>query len=237
MQLTVRDAARFLRVSERTIYRWIREGSIPAYKVQEQYRFNRVELLEWATHQRIPVAPEIFHEAEQSEPLPSVAEALEAGGIHYRVSGRDKESVIRSVVALLHLPDEVDREFVFAVFMARESLGSTGVGEGIAIPHVRNPVVLHVNRPQMALCFLENPVDFGALDRKPVFAVFALLTPTVRAHLQLLSRVAFLLKEDRFRKVLERQGSREEIFRVVRELESALPADKGDPKKAREASL
>jgi PTS system nitrogen regulatory IIA component len=236
MQLTVRDAARFLRVSERTIYRWIREGSIPTYKVQEQYRFNRVELLEWATRERIAVAPEIFHEAEQSEPLPSLAEALEAGGIHYRVSGNDKDSVIRSVVELLRLPDEVDRDFVYAVFMARESLGSTGVGDGIAIPHVRNPVILHVSRPQMALCFLETPVDFGALDGKPVFALFALLTPTVRAHLQLLSRVAFLLKEDEFRKVLQRQGSREEIFRVVRDLEGALRAGKPDPGMAREGS-
>jgi PTS system nitrogen regulatory IIA component len=236
MQLTVRDAARFLRVSERTIYRWIREGSIPTYKIQEQYRFNRVELLEWATRQRIAVAPEIFHETEQTEPLPSLSEALEAGGIHYRVSGDDKESVIRSVVTLLRLPDEVDKEFVHAVFMARESLGSTGVGDGIAIPHVRNPVVLHVSRPQMALCFLEKPVDFGALDGKPVFALFALLTPTVRAHLQLLSRVAFLLKEDEFRNVLKRQGSREEILRVVRDLESRLAAGKPDPGLARESS-
>ena len=49
MQLTVRDVARLLNVSEKTIYRWIKEASIPAYRVNEQYRFNRAELLEWAT--------------------------------------------------------------------------------------------------------------------------------------------------------------------------------------------
>jgi len=49
MQLTVRDAAKLLAVSEKTIYRWINQGSLPAYRVNEQYRFNRAELLEWAT--------------------------------------------------------------------------------------------------------------------------------------------------------------------------------------------
>src|SRR5262249_15837893 len=116
MQLTVRDAARFLRVPERTIYRWIREGSIPPHRGQEQYRFEGVELLEWARRQKIAVAPEIFHEAEPSETVPSVAEAIEEGGVHPGLAGADKESVIRSVVAVLRLPDETERESVYSAF-------------------------------------------------------------------------------------------------------------------------
>ena len=59
MQLTVRDATRLLTVSEKTIYRWINQGSLPAYRVNEQYRFNRAELLEWATAHKINVSVEI----------------------------------------------------------------------------------------------------------------------------------------------------------------------------------
>src|SRR5438034_985186 len=62
----------------------------------------------------------------------------------------------------------------------REALQSTGVGDGIAIPHVRNPIVLHVSRPMITLCFLERPIDFGALDGKPVHVLFSLISPTVR---------------------------------------------------------
>lgn len=222
MQLTVRDAARLLQVSERTIYRWIGDGAIPSYRIQDQHRFNRVELLEWATSRRIPVAPEIFDEPAQEQAIPSLSEALERGGIHYRVSGKDRESVLRSVVALLHLPEEVDREFLYSVFMARERLGSTGVGDGIAIPHVRSPVVLHVTRPEVSLCLLDQPVDFGAIDGKPVSILFALVCPTVRAHLQLLSRLAFLLRNDALRSVLKRQGSRDEIVAAFRAAESEL---------------
>src|SRR5262249_53307345 len=110
MQLTVRDAARLLNVSEKTVYRWINLGSLRAYRVNEQYRFNRAELLEWATSRKINVSVEIFHEPESNAaPLPGVVAALEAGGIFYRLGGGDKESVLRGVVETMRLPDEVDR--------------------------------------------------------------------------------------------------------------------------------
>src|SRR6266850_4627523 len=190
MKLTVRDAAQILNVSEKTIYRWIKQGVIPAYQISDQDRFNRAELLEWATSRRINVSPEIFAEPNGGEvPPPSLSEALRAGGVHYRVEGTDKASVLHAVVDMIKLPEEVDREFLYQVLLAREALGSTGLGEGIAIPHVRNPIVLHLSRPLVTLCFLERPVDFGAIDGQPVTTLFTLISPTVRAHLHLLSRL------------------------------------------------
>ena len=61
-------------------------------------------------------------------------------------------------VELMPLPEKVDRQFLLQVLVARESLGSTAVGKGIALPHVRNPVVMHIDRPMITLCFLENAV-------------------------------------------------------------------------------
>ncbi len=182
MQLAVRDAAGILNVSEKTIYRWIKEGKLPAYRIAEQYRFNRAELLEWATARRINVSPEIFQEPEAaSGRLPTLAEAVQAGGIYYRIGGTDKESVLQSVVDVMRLPESVDRQFLLQVLLARESLGSTGIGDGIAIPHVRNPIVLHIPTPMITLCFLDNAIDFGALDRQPVSVLFTMISPTIRA--------------------------------------------------------
>lgn len=213
MKLLVKDAARLLDVSEKTIYRWIKQGSIPAYKLNEQYRFNRAELLEWATSRRIPISPEIFREEEsEASSLPDFTEALRAGGIHYRIGGADKATVLHHVVETLRLPPEVDREFLFEVLLAREALGSTAIGDGIAIPHVRNPVILHLERPMIMLCFLEHPVDFGALDEKPVDTLFTLISPTVRAHLHLLSRLSFALRDPDFKAAVLGQPTREEIL-------------------------
>jgi PTS system nitrogen regulatory IIA component len=229
MKLLVKDAARLLEVSEKTIYRWIKQGSIPAYRLNEQYRFNRAELLEWATARRIAVSPEIFREAEsEAASLPHFAEALRAGGIHYRIGGTDKASVLHHVVETMRLPEEVDREFLFEVLLAREALGSTAIGDRIAIPHVRNPVILHLERPMINLCFLERPVDFGALDGQPVDTLFTLISPTVRAHLHLLSRLSFALRDRPFKEAILSQAPREELLAAAERAERspgpALPA-------------
>jgi nitrogen PTS system EIIA component len=223
MKLTVRDAAHLLSVSEKTIYRWIKQGVLPAYQISDQYRFNRAELLEWATSRKINVSPEIFSEPEGGDtPPPSLIDALKAGGIHYRIAGATKGYVLRSVVDTMQLPEEVDREFLYQVLLAREALGSTGVGDGIAIPHVRNPIVLHLSRPMVTLCFLETPIDFGALDGKPVTTLFTLISPTVRAHLHLLSRLGFALHDAAFKDAVLRQSGREEILAALGQVEKAL---------------
>lgn len=223
MKLLVKDAARLLSVSEKTIYRWIKQGSIPAYRLNEQYRFNRAELLEWATARRIPMSPEIFREEDsESESLPHLTGALQAGGIHYRIGGKDRNEVLHNIVDAMRLPPEVDREFLFEVLLAREALGSTAIGEGIALPHVRNPVILHLQKPMITACFLEHPVDFGALDGQPVHALFTLTSPTVRAHLHLLSRLAYALRDPRFKEGVVRQASRDELMAAAEACERRL---------------
>ncbi len=223
MQLSVRDVSDLLEVSEKTVYRWINERSLPGYRLSGQYRFNRAELLEWATSNKVNVSPKIFQETEQQAgPLPDLGDALQAGGIFYRLSGADKNSALRSVVEILRLPEEVDREFLFQVLLAREALESTAIGEGIAVPHVRNPIVLHVAKPMITLCFLETPVDFAALDGQPVHALFTLISPTVRAHLHLLSRLAFSLRDKGLKTAIATQANREDILSAVRRISHRL---------------
>jgi PTS system nitrogen regulatory IIA component len=223
MQLTVRDVAGLLNVSEKTVYRWIEEQKLPGYRMSGQYRFNRAELLEWATANRINVSPRIFEEPESgSAPPPELSGALATGGVFYRLAGKDKPAVLRSVVEVLRLPDKVDREFLLQVLLAREALESTAIGDGIAIPHVRNPIVLHVSQPIVTLCFLEAPVDFGALDGQPVHALFTLISPTVKAHLHLLSRLAFALRNPEFKALIVRQAGRDEILASARRISNSL---------------
>jgi PTS system nitrogen regulatory IIA component len=223
MNLSVRDTAALLKVSEKTIYRWIKQQSIPAYRVQDQYRFNRAEILEWATSRRLNVSSEIFDEPETAgQALPSLVEALEAGGVHYRVSGFDKASALHEVVQLQRLPEEVDREFLLRVLLAREGIASTAIGDGIAVPHVRNPVVLHIDRPTISLCFLDQPIEYGALDGKLVHTLFMIISPTTRAHLHLLAKLSFVLRDAQLRQAMQTQDSRQGILAQVRRAEESL---------------
>lgn len=215
MNLSVRDTAGLLRVSEKTIYRWIKLQAIPAYRVQDQYRFNRAEILEWATSRRLNVSSEIFAEPEaEGQPIPSLHDVLEAGGVYYRVSGSDKESVLSEVVELLRLPEEVDRGFLLRVLLC-EAIASTAIGDQMAIPHVRNPVVLHIARPSLALCFLEQAIEYGALDGKPVKTLLTIISPTTRAHLHLMSKLSFVLRNPEVRQAIQREAVRQEILQRI----------------------
>jgi PTS system nitrogen regulatory IIA component len=190
--------------------------------VNDQLRFNRAEVLEWATAEGIPVSVELFPApAEERAKLPTLAEALAAGEILYDVPGDDKAAALRAVVSRLRLPPGVDREFLFQMLLARENLGSTAVGDGVAIPHVRNPVVLHVPS-SIALCFLARPIDFDALDGKPVGTLFFLFSPTIRAHLHLLSRLGAALHDPGLRGALARRADPAKILAEVRRAEAAL---------------
>lgn len=197
MQLDLREASRLLNLPEKTVQRWVRQGKLPATRINEQLRFNRAELLQWATEQQLPVSPELFQD-EDAAPAVSLAGALSSGGIHVEVPAADKPAALEAVVARMPLAEEVDRPFLLQLLLARESLASTGVGGGIAVPHVRNPIVMHVPRAMITLCFLERPIEFGALDGKPVQTLFTIVSPTIRAHLDLLGRLTFGLRQPAF---------------------------------------
>jgi PTS system nitrogen regulatory IIA component len=225
MRLRVRDVCQLFRVSESRLTRWIKQRGLPAQFVGGQYRFHRAELLEWATANQIDLSLEAFDDFQAEEdPVPGLAQSLEAGGIFHQVPDTNKDRALRALVQLLPLPEGIDRELLLRLFLAREASASTAIGEGIALPHVRNPMVLAVDCPAVTLCFLERPVDFGALDGKPVYVLFSLICPTMRSHLQLLARISHALHDRRFKAVVTRQAAADEILAEARRVDAALAA-------------
>ncbi|MBI3466650.1 MAG: PTS sugar transporter subunit IIA [Planctomycetes bacterium] len=225
MQLSIRDLTKLLNAAESTISRWIKQRGLPAQHVGGQYRVNRAELLEWATANSVKVSLELFnHLEEDAETVPTLSGALEVGGIHYQLQDTNKDGALRALVQILPVPVGVDRDLLLRLFLAREASASTAIGDGIAIPHVRNPIVLHVTQPSVTLAFLSKPVDFGALDGKPVGILFSIISPTNRSHLQLLSRLSFALYDAKLRETVVRQAPREEIMRQVQRVEAGMNA-------------
>ena len=223
MELSTREAARLLNVTENTLYRWIRDGKLPAHRLHDHYRFNRVELQEWAASHQHRVSPELYAPSGSAAELPSLRAALERGGIYYDVAGKSREEVLSSVTGLPRIPAGVDRALLYQLLVCREALASTAVGAGIAIPHPRDPVVVHVDEPVVLLCFLAQPVDFGAFDGEPVRMLFTLLSPTVSAHLQMLSKLSFALHDETLRDLLQHHAPEAELLERLAGLEGSAP--------------
>lgn len=221
MQLTVRQAAAYFGVDDQTIRRWIADRDLPVHRAHERLHLNAIEVWEWAIEHGVPVSRRLLEDARRTpEHAPPLSELLERGGIHrdFGAAG-DKAGVLAGVVAQLPLPPEVDRQFLLTVLEAREAMGSTGIGDGIAIPHVRNPILLHVKRPFVSLFLLDRPVDFEAIDRKPVHALFVVVAPSVPLHLQVLARLGHTLRDPTLRRLLADRAPADRILGRIRELE------------------
>lgn len=223
MQLTARDVARLFSVTESTIEQWVRKRGLPARKILSQYRFNPVDLLEWATEHQAEVDHSLFSQKELSEAdARGLSEALENGGIFHELGGHDREGALSAFVNKLRLPNETDRGLLLELLKSRELCGSTAIGDGIAVPHVRNPIVLHVSAPMVALGYLSQPVDFAAPDGKPVSVLFTLICPTVRCHLRMLTRLSSALRDPQFQAAVQRHAPDAEILKEARRLDSAI---------------
>jgi PTS system nitrogen regulatory IIA component len=226
VQLTVRDAAKLLGVTERQLYGFIDGGEIPFFRINDQYRFNQTELLEWAMTRRLSLSNAFFATEESARlPGPRLARALGAGGVFHDVPGSDRDSVLREVVARIPLATDEDRELIFGILIAREACGSTGVGDGIAIPHVRSPVVSGTSSGSITLCTLRQPVQFGAADQQPVHTLFSIVSPTIETHLQLLGRLATALHDAGFRDAVLGRALFPEIISQAERLDRAAAAE------------
>jgi PTS system nitrogen regulatory IIA component len=136
------------------------------------------------------------------------------------VPGSSKKKVLEKIAELIgqQVPDQ-DQQDVYEALLAREKLGSTGFGNGIAIPHCR---LKGCTAPISALLHLEHPIDFDAIDGAPVDLLFVLLVPEAAtdAHLELLRQIASMLDRKEVRDNLRKASSSEALYQVVLDAQS-----------------
>ncbi len=211
MKITIGEAAALLGADAERVQNWIEDAELPAQKVRGEYRINRTDLLEWATEHDVGIAPRAF---PADRTTPSLAAALRAGGVHENVPGADLASVLRYVVARLPLADDSDRDTLLHILLGRGALGLTDVGDGIAIPQVRTPIVLAPSIAVLSLWYLQPPLEYSSF--------FLLISPSVHVHLAMLAKLAFALKSDDFRDAVKRRAKEDEVVRLAIAMEDGL---------------
>ena len=144
-----------------------------------------------------------------------IADILDPACICLNMEVKDKASALNQMVDLLALNGKVhDRVTLATVILDRERLMSTGIGNGVALPHGKTNVV---DRSMAALATLQTPIDFDALDDKPV-SIILLLVGTegnVGVHLRLLSRISRMVGSEQFRTSLLNAKTVENVIALL----------------------
>ena len=239
MDLKIKDVAELLSVSETTIRRWLVGGQIPAYRLNHQYRFSRLEIENWMMSCKLKkeegfstVGKEskenISEEGSFELPLAkagtqqfSLFRALHKGDVLTHVPGNSKEEIIRVGAKAASIKLGLDANVVAEFLLDRERLMSTALNHGVAIPHPREFIVKGQADMVIAL-FPENPIDFGALDGEPVHSLFFLFSSQDKRHLHLLAKVAHLSADLEAVELLRSHPEKETLMSFIRSWESAI---------------
>ena len=147
--------------------------------------------------------------------MQSLAELLTPGRTLCKAPGASKKRVFDTLASVI-ADDQIslNQHDVFTQLIAREKLGSTGLGQGIAIPHCR---IANCTHPIGTLMTLEAAVDYDTLDNEPVDMLFALLVPeeAQQQHLDILAAIARRFSQKGFCAALRAASSNEELHRVA----------------------
>jgi PTS system nitrogen regulatory IIA component len=140
------------------------------------------------------------------------------------VHATSKKRLLETLARLLNEDGSPERERqIYDSLCARERLGSTGLGQGVAIPHGRTAAVDSANA---ALVRLAEPIDFNAVDRQPVDLLFALVVPEhfTDQHLILLSQLAEMLSDQDFCRELRSQTEPDQLLALLQDWQLSKPA-------------
>jgi PTS system nitrogen regulatory IIA component len=148
-----------------------------------------------------------------------LVELLNRGGVFYGIGGGSPQEALTNFFERISVPPSLDKKLLLDAVLEREALMPTAVGNGIALPHPRNPLISNAEDQFVSVGFLESNVHWKALDGKPVHTAILIVSASAKLHLHILSRINFFCQQESFRKLLKIRSSREEICKAIEEAE------------------
>ena len=207
--LTIEEVARYLRVSERTVYDWAQKGEIPSGKIGTVWRFKKSEIERWV-NERLS--------SNRSVSVFSVVQIqniLSPDRILFLNYSKKRDALVALAENLAGAPQIKSRQELVAEILRREELMSTAIGRGIAIPHVRlssvTDLVVSVGVSQVDI------IDFQSLDDVPVRLLF-MIAAAYNQHayyLQTLSFFSSKLKNNDLRASLTAAKTPQEVYSLL----------------------
>jgi PTS system nitrogen regulatory IIA component len=180
--LTIEEVAKYLRVSERTVYEWTQRGELPAGKIGTVWRFKKVEIEKWVNN-RLSV-----HKTVSNMGAIQVESILSPERILFLDYASKRDALLAMAENLADAPQVKNRQELAEEILRREELMSTAIGRGIAIPHVRlasvTDLVVSVGISKTDI------VDFQPLDDEPVRLLF-MIAAAYNQHAYYLQTLSF----------------------------------------------
>jgi len=221
--LTAKQVGEYLQLSQRSIYRLLERGDLPATKIGGQWRFRKAAIDEWIDLHMGRLAPEDLRQLSDRHDSVRLGSLMDEANALIPLPAGDRATIIRRFVDQIQFSEPVDLLLLTERILERENLCSTAIPDGVALLHTSrtSPRVLRVN-DLVALGRLERPVAFGALDGSLTDTLVLLLARDERHHLVLLAKMARLCREPEVLHGLRTLPTARAIVDLIRTTEAAL---------------
>jgi PTS system nitrogen regulatory IIA component len=153
-----------------------------------------------------------------------LSDLLSVPTIKLDLAGRDRDSVLKELVDLIpQIEEDFEmRNTLLRALHDREQLHSTGIGDGVALPHARNALVGLVDKPVIIFGRHAKGIPYGAIDGKPAQLFFLLIAPTVTLHLAILARISRVMRDAKLRQGLLTTDKPEKAHTLIKDAEAKL---------------
>ncbi|MDA3800167.1 MAG: PTS sugar transporter subunit IIA [Kiritimatiellae bacterium] len=208
--LTVEEVAKILKVSERTVYDWAKRGDIPCGKLGSTWRFKRDDVAKW-------VDSKLSKSSSASAEVMQIKSVLSEDNVLFIDSETKEEALSLLIEKISEGLSPKDKQEITEGIFHREKLMSTGIGLGIAVPHVR---LSSLNTISMVAALHKKGIEsYGSIDGKGVNFLFMIVAGKEQhsEHIKLLSAISRTLKNEGLRKELFRAESTSDFYNLITE--------------------
>jgi PTS system nitrogen regulatory IIA component len=217
--LTQKEAANLLGLPEVTVQRWIHQGKIPTKTVRKKIVLKESEIITWAKAHDLQIKQKPLADTDNASKVFSLTDAIERGGIYSDIEAADTVSVFTDALNKLPFLINEDKKLILNELINREELASTGIGNGIAIPHTRSRIQLNLESAHIPVIFLNEPISYNAIDNNPVFVLFMIFTTNVKEHLKILSKLSFVLQQSKILTILKERNKNVNLLDQIKAVE------------------
>lgn len=206
--LTIEEVAKYLRVSDRTVYDWAQKGEIPAGKIGTVWRFKKSELERWVNER-------LSSSSKKTDSEIHVKNFLSPDRIVFINNSSKRDAIVSLAEVLATAPQVKNKEELISEILKREELMSTAIGRGIAIPHVRLSSVTDLVMA-VGVCKKDLP-DYQAVDNEPIDLII-MIAAAYNQHTYYLQTIAYLsskLKDQNLRENIKKAATPREVYDIL----------------------
>jgi nitrogen PTS system EIIA component len=222
--LTLLEVAKYLKLSEKTLQKMVKNKEIPCTKIANQWRFSKVMVDDWL-RSKMEVIPnnDLSRLIEREMDYIPLSRLINEKAMVMDLKSDDKQGVLSELAGISFENQLIsDKEYFIKKLLDREDLTSTAIGNGIALPHLRKPSNEIINGPSIVIGISREGIDFNSSDGQPTHLFFLILSDSEVVHLRVLSKLASVLRDQKSLEKISNFTKKEEFLKFFIEVEKEI---------------